>query len=52
MRVREIGELLERGHLVADGGARHTETRVFGDRFAAHRLAGAHVLLDHGVQHR
>ena len=50
--VAEVPELLERGHLAADGGGRDVQAVAFGDGFAAHRLPRPDELLDDGVQDR
>src|SRR5207249_7536588 len=50
MRVAQEPELLERGHLVTDRGARHAQAGALGDRLRADRLTRSNVLLDDGVQ--
>src|SRR6185503_17780351 len=52
VRVGEVAELLERGHLVADRGAGHADARPLRDRLTPDRLPGADVLLDDRVQDR
>jgi hypothetical protein len=52
VRLVDQALVLQRGHVVADGGRRHAQVVLVHDGLAAHRLVGGDEVLDDGTQHR
>ena len=51
VRLRDEAFVLERGHVVADGGRRDVQVVTVDQRPRADRLVGGDVVLDDGAQH-